>query len=209
MPQPPRQPDAPIPHPIRHRKRVMRVSERLFETLTRVAELLRNRYRSHEAADALELHQETLGECRSPADLREEIGEILETHGASRIKPPQLAVQIETALRHLFAACDPDASDSAGVPIWPVHLLAVADLCGQMLDPYAAATCDLARLPTGTYLISLVPVLDAPPQLPAASNSKSVVPLASFETSTSVAKSSSGKVKRSAGAAATTICAPT
>ncbi len=202
MPTPPRrQPDAPTPHPQRHRVRVMRASAALFETLTRVADLLRGRYRSHEAADALDLHLETLGECRSPADLRDRLGEILEAQGTSVIKPPQFAAWVESAFRSLFYACDPDARDSASAPCWPAHLLAVADRCRMMLDPYAAATCDLARLPTGTYLISLEPA----DQSPAASNSKSVVALPSPATSTKVAKSPSGNVKTSAGAAVQTI----
>lgn len=181
----------------------MRASAGLFETLNRVADLLRGRYRSHEAADALDLHLETLGECRSPEDLRDRLGEILEAQGTSVIKPPQFAAWVESAFRSLFYGCDPDATDSAGAPRWPAHLLAVADRCRMMLDPYAAATCDLARLPTGTYLISLEPADGA--QSPAASNSKSVVALPSPATSTKVAKSPSGKVRTSAGATAQTI----
>lgn len=197
-PQTIREPEAPTLQR-RYRQRFMHALGASCNSLQKVAAMLRHRYRSEEAAETIEASLEMLLDCRSPADARDVLGQIIEERVVGTIKPPQLEVRIHTAISALFDA-SLQASD------WPASLIVVAEQVAGMMDPYDAARGDVTRLPTGAYVIVIGEAYQGGALMPAASHSNVVAspsepPMMSKRTR----RSSAGKVSSSELATGTSI----
>lgn len=192
-----REPEAPTLQR-RHRQRFMHALGATCDSLQKVAVMLRHRYRSEEAAETIEASLEMLLDCRSPADSRDVLGQIIQERVVGTIKPPQLEVRIHTAISALFDASSPDSD-------WPARLITAAEQVAGMMDPYDAARGDVTRLPTGAYVIVIGEAYQGEPLMPATSHSN-VVASASLppQISSRVRRSPSGKVNSSELATGTT-----
>jgi len=192
-----REPEAPTLQR-RHRQRFMHALGSACDSLQKVAAMLRHRYRSEEAAETIEASLEMLLDCRSPADARDVLGQIIQERVVGTIKPPQLEVRIHTAISALFDASAPDSD-------WPASLITASEQVAGMMDPYDSARGDVTRLPTGAYVIVIGEAYQGGALMPAASHSN-VVAADSLPpvSSKRVRQSPSGKVSRSELATGTT-----
>lgn len=159
------------------------------QSLQALARMVQHRYRSDEAAETLAAHIEMIEEVRSPADARDVLGQLIEERVPGTIKPPQLEVRVNTAIQALFEAAL-ETSD------WPALLIRVAEQTAAMFDPYDSAGNDIARLPTGSYVI-VIGEAHGGSTVPAASHSNSLAspslpPMISARTN----RPSSGKVQK-------------
>lgn len=168
------------------------------DSLQKVAAMLRHRYRSEEAAETIEASLEMLLDCRSPADARDVLGQIIQERVVGTIKPPQLEVRIHAAISALFAASLPESD-------WPASLIEVSAQVAGMMDPYDAARGDVTRLPTGAYVIVIGEAYQGEALSPAASHSNVVdSPSLPPVSSKRVRRSPAGKVSASELATGTT-----
>ena len=188
----------------RHRIRVMTAIRDFSNDLAMLAERLVFRFRSTEAAEAIQEYVEAIGDIRTLAGARDILGEILESPTGS-IKPLQLDTLIRAAMQSLF-----NAADIGDGMRWPTELVRMQSYMASMCDPYAATRLDLRELKlqggTRGLFIELGPVvpLPPPPQSPAASHSNSVARSSLPATSRRVTPSRSGKVQQPTGAQAMT-----
>ena len=128
---------------------------------------------------------------RSPGEALDVLGEIMEGHVPGAIRPPQLDAMISETIAAIFAAASPGDHTA-----WPGHLLRAVLLQRRMFDPYASASADITKMPSGTMVISLCD------HVPIASQANSVSRSALPATSRSVTRSSSGKDSTASGAQA-------
>lgn len=189
----------------RHRIRVMTAIRDFSNDLAKLAERLVFRFRSTEAAGAIQEYVESIGDIRTLAEARDILGEILESPSGS-IKPLQLDTLIRAAMQSLF-----NAADRGDGMRWPTELMRMQSFVASMFDPYAATRLDLRELKlqggTRGLFIELGPVVQLPlppPQSPAASHSNSVARSSLPATSRRVTPSRSGKVQQPTGAQAMT-----
>jgi len=188
----------------RHRIRVMTAIRDFSNDLAMLAERLVFRFRSTEAAEAIQEYVEAIGDIRTLAGARDILGEILESPTGS-IKPLQLDTLIRAAMQSLF-----NAADIGDGMRWPTELVRMQTYMASMCDPYAATRLDLRELKlqggTRGLFIELGPVVPLPPvpQSPAASHSNSVARSSLPATSRRVTPSRSGKVQHPTGAQAMT-----
>lgn len=182
----------PTPCP-RHRRRYMGALGRLCHHLRKLAEMLQHRYRSEEVAETLAAHLDMIEECRTPADARDVLGQLIEERVPGAIKPPQLEVRINAAIAAMFAAALQDSD-------WPALLIEVADQTAAMFDPYDAAANDIGRLPTGSYVIVIGEVPQGARMVSPAASQPNSLASSSLppKTSARTRRSPSGKVAKKA-----------
>lgn len=172
------------PDLVRRRSRlIMRTAKLLLETMDALLDLLRNRYRTGEGADWIADTIEEFEGARNPAELREALAECLLVYRPGVMKPPRIDELVGMCLKTLFAMTEPDATDLPG------KAMAIRGACMRMSDPYDAQQKQLARFPSGVYIL-------APGGYTIAHQAISEVSEASPETSTSVKRSPAGKVRK-------------
>lgn len=193
-------PALPTPCP-RHRRRYMGALGRLCNSLRQLATMLQHRYRSEEVAETLAAHLDMIEECRNPADARDVLGQIIEERVPGTIKPPQLEVRLNAAIKAMFDAALQTAD-------WPALLIEVADQTCAMFDPYDSAAGDIGRLPTGSYVIVIGELpYGGKTVSPAASQLNSLASLSlPPQTSAKTRRSPSGKVPKNTAETGTTAC---
>lgn len=177
-------PEPGAPQMTRRRARlIMRTAKLLLETLDVLLDLLRNRYRTGEGADWIADTIEEFEDARNPDELRGALAECLLVYKPGVMKPPRIDELVGMALRALYGMTDAGAADLPG------RAVAIRDACMRMSDPYDAQAKQLARFPSGVYVL-------APGGYTIAHQAISEASAASPATSTSSKRSPSGKVRR-------------
>ena len=186
----------PQPGPVtpeqRHRQRYMQSLGRFVDRMQALSRMLQHRFRSEEASETIDAHLSMIEEARNPASARDILGHIIEERVLGTIKPPQLEIRVDAALKALFDAALL-ASD------WPALLITVSEQLSGMADPYDSGKGDITRLPTGSYVIVIGESYQGATALPAASHSNVVAsPSEPPQTSKRVRRSPTGNVSNSA-----------
>lgn len=173
---------------------IKRTAGLLFETLTALLDLLRNRYRTGEGADWIADTLEEFEDARNPAELRAALVECLLVYKPGTMKPPRIDQLVSASITTLCAMTEEGQRDLPGMA------MQIRQACMSMLDPYDAQAKLLARLPSGVYVLS-------PAGYTIAHQAISEVSEASPATSIRVARSPVGRV-RSKQLPTGQICAP-
>lgn len=177
----------------RHRQRYMAALGRFVKHMSALSRMIRHRYRSDEASETIDAHLSMIEDIRGVASARDILGQIIEERVLGTIKPPQLELRVDAAIKALFAAAQIEND-------WPALLIEVTEQVAGMADPYDSARGDITRMPTGSYLV----IVGYSAAMPTASHSNSLASLALPETSSKVTRSSRGKLSRHSGSAAMT-----